>query len=130
VNIFLITNLCLQMLHKALSIYFISVGICITTCQAIGENAEKVLNKGYWMSDGLILHLLNELNKIIICELSRYLIKSANDVTSKGYYTSVISFLLNAFITLLRRNLCDKVTNTKMINTVYKLLLRYPIYKY
>jgi hypothetical protein len=33
---------------------------------------------------------------------------SANDVTSKCYYTSVISFLLNGFITLPRRGLCDK----------------------
>jgi hypothetical protein len=34
---------------------------------------------------------------------------SANDVTSKCYYTSVISFLLNGFITLLRSGLCDKI---------------------
>ena len=33
---------------------------------------------------------------------------STNDVTSKFYYTSVISFLLNGFITLLRRVLCDE----------------------
>jgi hypothetical protein len=33
---------------------------------------------------------------------------STNDVTSKCYYTSVISFLLNGFITFLRRGLCDK----------------------
>jgi hypothetical protein len=31
-----------------------------------------------------------------------------NDVKSKCYYTSVISFLLNGFITLLRHGLCDK----------------------
>ena len=33
---------------------------------------------------------------------------SANDVTSKCCYTSVISFLSHGFITLLRRVLCDK----------------------
>jgi hypothetical protein len=35
---------------------------------------------------------------------------SANDVTSKCYYNSVISFLLNGFSTLLRRGLYDKYT--------------------
>jgi hypothetical protein len=34
---------------------------------------------------------------------------SANDVTSKFYYTSVILFYLNGFITLLRRGLCDNM---------------------
>ena len=33
---------------------------------------------------------------------------NANDIMSKCYYTSVISFLLNGFITLLHRILCDK----------------------
>ena len=36
---------------------------------------------------------------------------SANDVTPKCYYTSVISFLLNGFITLMHRVLCDTITN-------------------
>ena len=34
---------------------------------------------------------------------------SANDVTSKWSYTSVILFLLHGFITLLHRALCDKI---------------------
>ena len=34
---------------------------------------------------------------------------SENDVTSKCYYTSVISFLLNGFITLLLRVICDNL---------------------
>ena len=36
---------------------------------------------------------------------------NANDVTSKSHYSSVISFLLNGFITLLRCVLCDKLLN-------------------
>jgi hypothetical protein len=116
------------------------------------------------MSVGLILNLLNELNKIILCEplasitlfylmssidlvlnlhkynilfityskrerftakmssfhwrtysvtltLARFnaiFIYDANDITSKCYYTSVISFLLHGFITLLCCSLYDK----------------------
>ena len=98
------------------------------------------------MNIGLILNLLNELNKSIFCEslvsiilfyLTRLInlvmnlnecnilfieyhkktlfhrllfsasltvsLYSANDVTSKFYYTSVITFLLNGCITLLLR---------------------------
>ena len=34
---------------------------------------------------------------------------STNDVMTKWYYSSVISHLLNGFITLMRRVLCDNV---------------------
>ena len=117
------------------------------------------------MSVDLILNLLNELNKSILCEplaiiILFYLMSSknleinlyelnilfiiysqkellivksdhfsrhaynvtltfsalltlylygANDVTSKYYYSSVVSFLLNGFISLLHRVLCDKM---------------------
>jgi hypothetical protein len=45
---------------------------------------------------------------LTLARFNAMFIYSANDVTSKCYYTSVISFLLNGFITLLRRVLCDK----------------------
>ena len=65
--------------------------------------------------------------------LSTLCLYSADDVTSKRYYDSdytrlsVISFLLNGFITLLHRVLCDKKYNnslytTYIINMKLKLL--------
>ena len=47
---------------------------------------------------------------------------SANDVTSKCYYTSVTSFLLNCFITLMNRILCGKKNDRMLIkNSRYHL---------
>ena len=102
-----------------------------------------VLNRGYQMSVGEILNLMNELNKSILCEplesiILFYSTSSINIImnlhefnilsitypqktlknckkilfftdTTNCYYTSVILFLLNGFITLLYHVLCDKM---------------------
>ena len=107
---------------------------------------------GYQMSVGVILHLLNELNKRILCKplvsiKVFYLTSTINlvmnihdfdilfitypppfffhrhaysDVTSKCYYTSITSSLLNGFITLLQRISYDK--NTDIIQLWYYLI--------
>ena len=48
--------------------------------------------------------------------LLKLCLSNANDVTSKRYYTSVISFLLHDFIALLFRVLCDKQLSGKLQN--------------
>ena len=42
-------------------------------------------------------------------------LNSANDVTPKCYYTSVILVLLNGFITLLHHVLCNKMTSVARV---------------
>ena len=119
------------------------------------------------MSVGLILNLMNELNKSILCEplannlvmnlhkfnilfntlysqkkktlnckkrsffhqtfnvmlmfclLLMLCLYNTNDVTSKCYYTSVISFSLHGFITLLHHVLCDVVGYQQVIQKYY-----------
>jgi hypothetical protein len=48
---------------------------------------EFIIYRGYWMSVGLILNLLNELNKIILCEPLASIILF--------YSTSSINLVLN-----------------------------------
>ena len=60
------------------------------------------------MSVGLILNLLNKMNKNILCEplVCLYIVQMTS--CQKCNYTSVISFLLNGFITPFLCVLCDK----------------------
>jgi hypothetical protein len=52
-----------------------------------------------------------------LARINAMFIYSANDVMSKCYFTSVISFLLNGFLTLLPSGLCDKQYNKKIQTT-------------
>ena len=57
-----------------------------------------------------IIFLRHALNvTLMFSALLTLCLYSLNDVISKCYYTSVISFLLNGYITLLLHVLCDKV---------------------
>jgi hypothetical protein len=51
------------------------------------KNINYTLNGGHWMSVGLLLNLLNQLNKIILCEPLASIILF--------YSTSSINFVLN-----------------------------------
>ena len=53
--------------------------------------------------------LFNSFNKFFTDTLLTLCLYSANDVTSKWHYTSIISFLLHDFVTLLHGVLCDNL---------------------
>ena len=77
----------------------------------------------------IIFHQHSYYIMLMLSTLLTLCLYSANNITSKYYYTSVISFLLNGFITLLHHVLCDQpisesVENCKLMNCIVLNMLR------